>query len=235
MILEAKNIKKEYLRGDASFCAVDDVSLEIDEGDFVCIAGRSGSGKSTLLNILAGLLTPTSGTVSFDGKDYASLSDKERSFLRNTKLGYIMQGQSVLPNLTVLQNVLLPFTFFRRDCGSDEKALALLEQAGLLPLASQYPANLSGGEMRRVSIVRALLVSPRLLIADEPTGDLDEATTGEIMELFESAAKGGTAVLMVTHDLSTTRYAGRFMTMKNGKITEHEPCETGFSLPENLI
>ncbi|MCI1956509.1 MAG: ABC transporter ATP-binding protein [Oscillospiraceae bacterium] len=219
MILEARNIAKTYLRGGMPFSAVDDVSLEIGEGEFVCIEGRSGSGKSTLLSILAGLLTPTSGTVRFGGKDYAALGDRERSFLRNTKLGYIMQGQSVLPNLTVLQNVLLPFTFFRRDGGSDQKALGLLDRAGLLPLAEQYPASLSGGEMRRVAIVRALLASPLLLIADEPTGDLDETTTREIMELFESAAKGGTAVLMVTHDKSTTRYAGRCFTMRSGKLT----------------
>lgn len=219
MILKAQNIIKEYTRGNKPFRAVDDVSLEIAEGEFISIVGRSGSGKSTLLNILAGLLTPTAGTVSFDGKNYADLGDKERSFLRNTKLGYIMQGQSVLPNLTVLQNVLLPFTFFRKDSGSNQKALELLDRAGLLPLASQYPADLSGGEMRRVSIVRALLASPKLLIADEPTGDLDKATAQEIMELFQSAAKKGTAVLMVTHDISTTHYAGRFFTMKDGKLT----------------
>lgn len=235
MILKAQSIIKEYTRGSRPFRAVDDVSLEIEEGEFISIVGRSGSGKSTLLNILAGLLTPTAGTVSFDGKNYADLDDKERSFLRNTKLGYSMQGQSVLPNLTVLQNVLLPFTFFRKDSGSDQKARELLEQAGLLPLIDQYPASLSGGEMRRVSIVRALLASPKLLIADEPTGDLDEATTKEIMELFQSAAKKGTAVLMVTHDISTTHYAERFFTMKNGKLTGDEDAGKSFGFAENNI
>lgn len=220
MILEVQNIIKEYTQGGRLFRAVDEVSLEIGEGNFVCIVGRSGSGKSTLLNILAGLLTPSSGTVCFEGKEYSTLSERERSFLRNTRLGYIMQGQSVLPNLTVLQNVLLPSTLFKRDENWNEKALVLLDKVGLLPLASQYPANLSGGEMRRVSIARALLSSPRLLIADEPTGDLDEETTREIMELFASAAKEGTAVLMVTHDMSTTRYGERLLTMKAGRIEE---------------
>ena len=217
MILKAQNIIKEYKRGGNLFRAVDDVSLEIREGEFVCIAGRSGSGKSTLLNILAGLLTPDSGTVFFDGKSYEAFGDKERSFLRNTKLGYIMQGQSVLPNLTVLQNILLPFTFFQREC-SQETALAMLERTGLLPLATQYPSSLSGGELRRVSIVRALLSSPHLIIADEPTDDLDEETTQRIMELFVSAAKEGAAILMVTHDRNTIRYAGRLLTMQAGKL-----------------
>jgi len=174
MILKAHNIVKEYTQGGKAFRAVNDVSLEIGEGEFVCVVGRSGSGKSTLFNILAGLLTPTSGKIYFEGKDYEILGDDERSLLRNTKLGYIMQGQSVLSNLTVLQNAMLPFALFKRDGDPYEKVLALLDRVGLLHLALQYPAGLSGGEMRRVSIVRALLTSPKLFIADEPTGDLDE-------------------------------------------------------------
>ncbi len=231
MILKAQNIIKEYTRGGSLFRAVDDVSLELEEGSFLCITGRSGSGKSTLLNILAGLLTPTSGEIFFEGKDYTSFDDKESSVLRNTKLGYIMQGQSVLPNLTVLQNVLLPYTFFQREYDRN-KALALLERTELLPLAEQYPASLSGGEMRRVAIVRALLLSPKLLIADEPTGDLDEKTTQIIMELFESFAKQGAAVLMVTHDQSIVGCAGQLFTMTAGKITE-ESSPSGIHLVGN--
>ncbi len=220
MILEVQNLIKEYVRGSISFRAVDDVSLKINKGDFVCIFGRSGSGKSTLLNLLVGLLTPTSGNVRFEGKDYRTLSDKDSSLLRNTKLGYIMQGQSVLPNLTVLQNVLLPVTFFKRDEDLKSRALELLDKVGLFHLASQYPANLSGGEMRRIAIVRALLTSPELLIADEPTGDLDEETTREIMKLFASVAEEGAAVLMVTHDVGTMCFAKRFYTMKSGLLEE---------------
>lgn len=220
MILKAHNIVKEYTRGGKAFRAVNDVSLEIGAAEFVCVVGRSGSGKSTLLNLLAGLLTPTSGKIYFEGNDYETLGDKGRSFLRNTKLGYIMQGQSVLPNLTVLQNVMLPFTLFKRDDDPHKKVLALLDRVGLLHLASQYPPSLSGGEMRRVSIVRALLTSPRLLIADEPTGNLDEETTQEVMELFASFVKEGTAVLMVTHDMNTTRYGERLIAMKAGEMEE---------------
>ncbi|HBF40064.1 MAG TPA: ABC transporter ATP-binding protein [Firmicutes bacterium] len=220
MILKAYNLVKEYTRGNQPFEAVNNVSLEIREGEFVCLAGRSGSGKSTLLNILAGLLTPNSGKIYFEGKDYETLDDLERSYLRNTKFGYIMQGQSAFSNLTVLQNVILPYTLFKRDGDPYKKALALLDRVGLRHLASQYPATLSGGEKRRVSIVRALLTSPKLLIADEPTGDLDEETTREVMELFVSAVKEGTAVLMVTHDMNTTPYGASFITMKAGRIEE---------------
>lgn len=216
-ILTAREVVKKYMRGGRPFRAVDHASLEIEAGDFICVRGRSGSGKSTLLNILAGILTPTSGEIRFEGKDYGSFDDRESSLLRNTKLGYIMQGQSVLPDLTVLQNVLLPFAFFRREC-SRQKALDLLERAGLLPLARQYPKNLSGGEMRRVSIVRALLSSPKLLLADEPTGDLDGGTARDVLELFRSAVREGTAVLMVTHDRDTAGYAGRVLTMENGRL-----------------
>ncbi len=222
MILTARNLVKEYARGGKPFRAVDEVSLGIGKGEFVCIEGRSGSGKSTLLNLLAGILTPTSGEIRFEGKDYGALDDRESSLLRSTKLGYIMQGQSVLPNLTVLQNVLLPFVFSRRSCGR-EKALSLLEKAGLLPLAAQYPQDLSGGEMRRVSIVRALLPSPELLIADEPTGDLDAETTEEILDLFRAATKEGTAVLMVTHDRDAARFAGRLLTMQAGRLSAADP------------
>ena len=220
MILQAKNIIKEYVQGGKPFQAVNNVSLEIHQGDFICIVGRSGSGKSTLLNILAGLLTPTSGKIYFEGQDYDALNDYQRSFLRNTKLGYIMQGQSVLPNLTVLQNVMLPSAFFRRKENPYKKALVLLDKVGLLNHASQYPSSLSGGESRLVSIARALLIYPKLVIADEPTGDLDEETTQEIMELFASVAKEGTAVLMVTHDMDAAGYGERLLTMKGGRIEE---------------
>jgi putative ABC transport system ATP-binding protein len=224
MILEAWGISKEYDRGSVPFWAVNDVSLSIGEGEFVCVVGRSGSGKSTLLNILAGLLTPTSGSVSFEGQEYGSLSDGQLSRLRNTRLGYIMQGHSILPNFTVLQNVILPHIFFRRDDDPTDEALSLLEQVGLRPLASQYPSSLSGGELRRVSIARALLMSPKLLIADEPTGDLDEETASDIMKLFSAIVKKGTSVLMVTHDSDATVYADRLCAMKSGNLSETRSC-----------
>ncbi|MDR1028004.1 MAG: ABC transporter ATP-binding protein [Clostridiales Family XIII bacterium] len=220
MILEARAISKEYRRGDTTFFAVDRASLSIAKGEFVCIVGRSGSGKSTLLSMLAGLLTPDAGAVLFDGRDCALLGDEAISRLRNTRLGYIMQGYSVLPNFTVLQNVILPHVLFKREDDPYEKALALLDRVGIRPLADQYPARLSGGELRRVSVARALLPSPDLLLADEPTGDLDAESAAAIMRLFAEIAAAGTAVLMVTHDTEATKGVDRVLTMRSGRLAE---------------
>ncbi|MDR1135988.1 MAG: ABC transporter ATP-binding protein [Clostridiales Family XIII bacterium] len=220
MILEAREIRKEYKRGGTLLQAVDDVSLELTEGEFVCLVGRSGSGKSTLLNILAGLLSPTSGSVSFEGRNYTEMDDEALSLLRNTRLGYIMQGHSVLPNFTVLQNVILPHVLFKRGGEPAERAAELLEDVGIRHLSSQYPHELSGGELRRVAIARALLSAPSLLIADEPTGDLDDETTADIMDLFAGLAEKGTAVLMVTHDTEAASRSHRILTMKAGRIVK---------------
>jgi putative ABC transport system ATP-binding protein len=218
MIIEAREVCKEYRRGDRPFWAVDNVSLTLDAGEFVCVMGRSGSGKSTLINILAGLLTPTAGRVLFEGEEYAGLDDDRLATLRNTGIGYIMQGYGVLPNFTVLENVLLPHYLQKRTGDPETRAYALLEQTGIGPLAAQYPAQLSGGELRRVSIARALLNAPKLLLADEPTSDLDRTTTAEIMELLAGIAAAGAAVLMVTHEPDALGYSSRSYTMESGRL-----------------
>jgi putative ABC transport system ATP-binding protein len=218
VILEARELSKAYTRGDVPFLAVDKATLSARKGEFICIVGRSGSGKSTLLNMLAGLLTPDSGSIAFDGRAYGDMNDDAISFLRNTRLGYIMQGYSVLPNFTVLQNVIIPHLLFKRDENPAEKALALLERVGIRRLSEQYPSRLSGGELRRVSIARALLASPDLLLADEPTGDLDEETASEITRLFASIAEAGTAVVMVTHDSDAAAGADRRLVMRAGVL-----------------
>jgi putative ABC transport system ATP-binding protein len=224
MILEICNLSKVYQRGNALFFAVQDVSLSLDAGDFVCITGPSGSGKSTLLGIAAGLIVSTQGQVCFQGQDYGRLSDDALSALRNKSIGYVMQGPSLLPNFTVLQNVMLPYYVLNQskkaDRGPIERAALLLEQVGMLSLASQYPAELSGGELRRVAIARALLLSPRLVIADEPTGDLDEARTKEIMQLFSQIAREGAALLVVTHDTTPFQYGNRRYSLREGVMTE---------------
>ncbi|MDR1986105.1 MAG: ABC transporter ATP-binding protein [Treponema sp.] len=230
MILEICKVSKAYPRGKTSFFAVQDVSLSLDAGDFVCIAGPSGSGKSTLLAIAAGLLSPTQGQVCFQGQDYSRLSDDALSVLRSQGIGYIMQGPSLLPNFTVLQNVLLPYyvrAHLRKAAAPPvERASMLLEQVGMLPLAAQYPAELSGGELRRVAIARALLLAPVLVIADEPTGDLDEGHTEEIMQLFSRIAQEGAALLVVTHDTAPFRYGNRSYSLHPqgpaSRLTAHE-------------
>ena len=202
-----------------SFYAVDHASLTMDKGEFVSIIGRSGSGKSTLLNLIAGLLDPTAGEICICGRSLTGMDDAALSAMRNTNLGYVPQGQTVLGNLTVLDNVRLPFYFGARTGPSSDRARDLLEQVGIGHLAGSLPRELSGGELRRVSIARAMMCSHDLLVLDEPTGDLDPRTTEEIMALLRGIAEGGTAVLMVTHELDTTGYGDRVLEMDSGKLS----------------
>jgi len=219
MVLEVKGLCKEYMRGSQPFYAVDHVDFSMDKGDFVSIIGRSGSGKSTMLNLIAGLLDPTEGTVTIAGQCLSGLDDEALSAVRNTVLGYVPQGQTILSNLNVLDNVRLPFYFSKREGASTARAMELLERVGIGHLAESLPKELSGGELRRVSIARALMCSHDLLILDEPTSDLDPETTSEIMELLQSLAKQGTAILMVTHELDTTTYGNRTYVMDRGRLT----------------
>jgi putative ABC transport system ATP-binding protein len=220
-ILEINGLSKEYKRGGRSFNAVNGVSLSVDAGDFISIIGRSGSGKSTLLNICAGLLEPSDGAVLFEGQDIYDLTDKEISFFRNAKIGYVPQGMSLLSNFTVFDNVCIPWFLFKREGDVEGKAFLLLEKVGISHLAASYPKELSGGEMRRVSIARSLINDPQILIADEPTSDLDTETTAEIMRLFKRIAQEGTAVLIVTHELDTLDYGNKTYSMSEGNLALH--------------
>jgi putative ABC transport system ATP-binding protein len=217
-LLELRELTKVYQRGGRAFNAVNQVSLSVEPGDFISIIGRSGSGKSTLLTMSAGLLRPTQGTALFEGHDIHRLTDRELSLLRNEKIGYVPQGQSLLANFTVFDNVCIPWFLFHREGDVEGRAFALLEKVGISHLAASYPRELSGGEMRRVSIARSLINEPRLLIADEPTGDLDLRTTAEIMDLFNRIVREGTAVLMVTHELDTLHYGNKTYSMEEGKL-----------------
>jgi putative ABC transport system ATP-binding protein len=218
-LLELRELTKEYKRGDKAFNAVNGVTLSVERGDFISITGRSGSGKSTLLNMSAGLLKPTAGTVLFDGQDIFSLTDRSISLLRNERIGYVPQGQSLLSNFTVLENICIPWFLFKHKGEPEERALFLLGKTGISHLAASYPKELSGGEMRRVAIARALINSPALLIADEPTSDLDAETTAEIMRLLSAIAKEGTAVLIVTHELDTLSYGNKVYSMNEGNLS----------------
>jgi putative ABC transport system ATP-binding protein len=215
-LLELKELSREYKRGGRSFNAVNRANLSVSAGDFIGIIGRSGSGKSTLLNMSAGLLRPSYGEVFFEGRDIYHLNDREISMLRNEKIGYVPQGQSLLSNFTVFDNVCIPWFMFKREGDPVERTLALLEKVGVAHLAGSYPKELSGGEMRRVSIARSLINNPKLLIADEPTGDLDAETTLGILKLFRLIAKEGTAVLIVTHD--SLDYVNKIYSMDAGNL-----------------
>jgi putative ABC transport system ATP-binding protein len=235
-LLEFKELTKEYHRGGRNFNAVNGVSLSVEPGDFISITGRSGSGKSTLLNMGAGLLRPTAGTVLFEGQDIHRMNDKELSFLRNEKIGYVPQGQSLLSNFTVFDNVCIPWFLFKREGDDIEvRAFTLLEKVGISHLSASYPKELSGGEMRRVAIVRSLINEPRLLIADEPTGDLDAATTAEIMNLFSRISMEGTAVLIVTHELDTLDYGNKTYSMNGGNLTPLSAGKRASKLKGDII
>ncbi|MDR0944130.1 MAG: ABC transporter ATP-binding protein [Ruminococcus sp.] len=220
MAVVIKDLTKEYSRGGRIFKAVDSVCLTLASGDFVSIIGKSGSGKSTILNMIAGLTIPTSGSVTFDDNELFSLSDTEISKYRNLKIGYVPQGQSLLSKLTVLENVLLPYHMAEKPGDGAKTALSILEKVGISHLSGSYPKHLSGGEMKRAAIARALINSPEILLVDEPTGDLDAQTTDDVLSLIKSAAESGTAVLMVTHDTDAVSYSNRRYEMRSGILIE---------------
>lgn len=217
MILRASDLTKVYRRGEREFAAVDGVTLEVGPGQLTAITGRSGSGKTTLVSMLAGLITPTSGHIAVDGREYTAMSDAELSAQRASVVGYIMQGPSLLAHLTVLENVVLPLSLFARRPATTDDATSVLERVGIAELADQHPATLSGGEMRRATIARALLGSPQVLIADEPTGDLDPLTAREITGILAQAAHEGVGVLVVTHDPEVAEQADRHLVMDAGR------------------
>lgn len=219
-ILKIHNLRKEYMRGGVPFNAVDNVSLTVENGDFVNIIGRSGSGKSTLLNLTTGMLSPTSGEIELDGLPLAGKSDRELSKIRNSSIGFISQGEPTLPNLTILENVMLPFYLYPRTGDGRGRAELLLERFGIADTADNFPRELSGGELRRALIARALMNRPKLVIADEPTSDLDVESTRAIMEEFARLNEEGVTLLVVSHDLDTLCYGKTVYTMESGRIHE---------------
>lgn len=218
MVLQVSDLSKQYERGGRSFFAVNHVSLEIDEGAFAFIVGRSGSGKSTLLNMVSGLLTPTTGSVIIDGEELVGKNDRELSAFRNDKIGFVPQGADVLYNLDVLDNVALPFFLCRHEGDVYGKAQLLLEKLGISHLASAYPNELSGGELRRVQIARAMINDPKIVIADEPTSDLDLENTKLVMQTLQKLNREGVTLLIVTHELDTLPYGTVTYTMTDGHL-----------------
>jgi len=203
--------------------AVDDINLEIPDGEFTFIAGRSGSGKTTLLSMIAGLTKPTFGCVLIDNTDIWSLNDKELSALRNKKIGFMFQGGYVIPTLSVIDNVMLPTVFGKFDFDVYEKSQKMLEKVGLSKHSNRFPNQLSGGERRRISIARALINDPEIVLADEPTAELDVETEAETMQLLEEIHHlGRVTMLMVSHNYDLASYASKRFRMNRGRITEEE-------------
>ena len=220
-LIELQQLRKTYQMGEENVHALDGVTLNIEECQFVSILGPSGSGKSTLMHMLGFMDKPTGGRMLFDGDDVTDINVIRRAWYRANRIGFVFQAFNLLPRLSVVDNVLLPVTYSRlpenRE-GAAQRALEALERVGLSHRAKHLPSQLSGGERQRVAIARALINRPRLILADEPTGNLDSKNVDRILSLFGELKKEGQTIIMVTHDLYVSSYAERVISMRDGKV-----------------
>ncbi|MGA2531760.1 MAG: ABC transporter ATP-binding protein [Candidatus Aminicenantales bacterium] len=218
-MIQLTALKKFYQMGETTVRALDGIDLHIRGNEFVAVMGASGSGKSTLMNILGCLDKPTEGSYCLNGKEVSRLNDDELSFTRNKHLGFVFQNFNLLPRYSALKNTYLPLKYApgRTEDGMD-KAARMLELAGLAGRLDHRPAQLSGGECQRVAIARALVNDPDIILADEPTGNLDSSTAHEIMALMRQLHERGQTIVMVTHENDMAAYARRIITLKDGKI-----------------
>ena len=227
-ILEARALTKSYRSGsvtESSLTVLKDVSFAVPAGGSCAIVGPSGSGKTTLLGLCAGLDVPTSGSVILDGRDLSSLNEDNRARLRSETVGFVFQNFQLLPTLTAIENVMVPLEL-RGERGIRDVAASLLKKVGLAERIHHYPAQLSGGEQQRVALARAFLNRPKILFADEPTGNLDNETSDRIVDLlFELNTFSGTALVLVTHNLDLARKAGRIIQLKGGRLIEDQTVE----------
>lgn len=231
-MIELKEVSKIYGFGAATTVALDEVSLNIERGEFVAIMGPSGSGKSTLLNMIGLLDKPTNGTYNLANKKIAKLRSNQLAKLRRDKIGFVFQSFSLLPKLNVLENVALPLSYKRiRTVRRIKRASTMLAQVGMQDREYFMPKQLSGGQSQRVAIVRALINNPSIIIADEPTGNLDSGSSRLVMELLSEIHKSGNTILMVTHNPELTRYASRVVYMHDGQIVHDEQTAIG-DVPE---
>jgi putative ABC transport system ATP-binding protein len=227
-IIELQDVSKLYGFGDATTLALDEVDLSINEGEFVAVMGPSGCGKSTLMNLIGLLDRPTHGTYKLQGKPVERLRHGQRAKIRRDTVGFVFQFFNLLPRLTVLENVALPLAYKGMTTGRRVKAAVnMLERVGLLGREYYYPRHLSGGQAQCAAIARALVNNPRIIIADEPTGNLDSAGSRLVMELLSEIHKTGNTILFVTHNPELTRYATRVVYMHDGQIVHDEQTAIG--------
>jgi ABC-type lipoprotein export system ATPase subunit len=245
-LIDLQNVSKLYGFGDATTLALDEVNLEIDKNEFVAIMGPSGSGKSTLMNVIGLLDRPTHGTYQLNGRAVAKLSPNQRAKIRRDTIGFIFQSYNLLTRLTVLENVALPLAYKGVALTRRLKmASNMLERVGLQEREYYYPWQLSGGQVQCVAIARALVNNPKLIIADEPTGNLDSAGSRLVMELLSEIHKTGNTILFVTHNPELTRYANRVVYMRDGAIMQDESTRLGevastalremYAMPETTV
>ena len=219
-LIELRGIFKAYREGEARRSIFEGLDANFDKGEFVCITGRSGTGKSTLLNLISGIDLPDKGDVQVDGENVTTMSDRERTLVRRRRIGFVFQFFNLIPTLNVEENLRLPLELNGKKGGEwDRRVTELLEQVGLADRASSAPENLSGGEQQRVAIARALVHRPDLLLADEPTGNLDQSTGRAVLELLASMTREtGATLLMVTHSSEATKHADRTLRIENGQL-----------------
>jgi putative ABC transport system ATP-binding protein len=222
-MLSASSLTKEYQTGDHLLTVLRDVTFSVEQGEFVAVVGPSGSGKTTLLGLLAGLDTPTRGSVDLDGTDITALDEDARARLRGEKVGFVFQSFQLIPTLTAIENVQVPLEL-RGENHVVARARDVLERVGLGDRLEHFPTQLSGGEQQRVAIARAFANRPRILFADEPTGNLDSDSGNRIVELLESLNReSGSTVVLVTHDLTLARRARRIIRLSDGAVVSDEP------------
>jgi len=224
--MDLRDIRKTYHLGEIDLRVLKGVSLSISRGEFVALMGSSGSGKSTLMNILGCLDRSSSGEYWLDGREISGLSAKERARLRNRIIGFVFQSFNLLPRTTALENVLMPLGYSREHLSEHhmkERAEALLQKVGLSDRIEHQPSQLSGGEQQRVAIARSLVNCPQVLLADEPTGNLDSRTSDEILRMFQQLNAEGITIVLVTHDPGVAQHASRIIYVKDGLIT-HNPA-----------
>jgi len=236
-IIKLEDYRRTYRNGSLEVHAVQGVSIEIHPGEFVAVMGASGSGKSTMMNTIGCLDRPTSGRYLLDGVDIGELDRDQLADLRNRKLGFVFQGFNLLSRTSAIENVELPILYCRPSVPAREqhrRAMQALEMVGLADRADHYPNQLSGGQQQRVAIARALVNQPRVLLADEPTGNLDSRTSMEVMGVFQSLNDQGITVVMVTHELDIASFAKRKVVMRDGLIRTDEPVMKRAHAPEAL-
>lgn len=219
-IVDIKDIVKTYTRGGEQVRAINGISMEIHEGDFLAISGPSGSGKTSLLNIIGCVDNPSSGCVMINGTDVTSAGQEVLTNIRRNSIGFVFQHFFLLPTLTAIENVLLP-RIFTGDAKHRQRAEELLEMVDLLHRKDHLPGQLSGGEMQRVAIARALINSPKILLADEPTGNLDSKNSVNIFNIFNDMNKSGLTIIVVTHNNELASYSNRIVELKDGQIHTH--------------